>query len=370
MMLTGGTTGRRLLQSFNYPLLGTVLIICGVGVLNLASASRTAHAEVWINQGYWLLIGLGVAVLLCSFDYRHLLSLAYPAWLLSVALLVLVLIVGDVHKGAQRWLDLGPFRFQPSELTKLAVILVLARYYHEKKEPPDGFTIRRLFWPAFLLLIPVALIMRQPDLGTAMIVLAIGGSILLFAGINRRSLVWVGGLAAVSSSIGWLFLLREYQRARILAFLNPGGDALGSGYHANQSMIAIGSGGLSGKGWGEGTQTQLRFLPEQHTDFVFSVWAEEHGFVGSMVVIGLYAVFLIMAIAVASQAKDRFGAFLSVGVAVMVFWQVLVNIGMVTGLLPVVGVTLPLISYGGSSVLTSLAGVGLLLNVSMRRFSF
>ncbi len=364
------TPERRLLSNFNYPLLGVVLVLCTMGLWNLASASRTAHAEVWVNQAWWLTIGMSVAVLLCSFDYRHLLHVAYPAWVLVIVLLVLVLFVGEAHKGAQRWLVLGPVRFQPSELAKIAVVLAMARFYHEDKEPPGGYTLKRIWRPALLLIIPVALVMNQPDLGTAMIILAIGGSLLLFAKVERRTLLALGVIGLGATATAWLFLLKSYQKARVTAFLNPASDALGSGYHSNQSIIAIGSGELGGKGWGEGTQTQLRFLPEQHTDFVFSVWAEEHGFIGSVIVIVLYATFLLMAVAVASQAKERFGVFISVGVAALVFWQVFVNIGMVTGVLPVVGVTLPFLSYGGSSVVTSMAAIGLLLNVSMRRFLF
>jgi rod shape determining protein RodA len=364
------TPERRLLSNFNFPLLGAVVVVCVLGIWNLASASRTAHADVWVSQAWWLLLGLSVAILLCTFDYRHLLHIAYPAWGMVILLLVAVLVVGEVHKGAQRWLVLGPIRFQPSELAKLAVVLALARFYHEDKEPKDGYTLGRMWRPFLLLAVPVALIMRQPDLGTSLLVLAIGGTLILFARVERRTLLTLAGGAVAMASVAWFFLLRDYQKARVTAFLNPGGDALGSGYHANQSIIAIGSGGLSGKGWGEGTQTQLRFLPEQHTDFVFSVWAEEHGFIGSLLVIGLYAVLLLMCAGVAAQAKERFGVFLSVGVGAILFWHVLVNIGMVTGMLPVVGVTLPFLSYGGSSVVTSLAAVGLLLNVSMRRFLF
>ncbi len=368
-MLTS-TPERRLLSNFNFPLLGVVLLLCGMGLWNLASASRTAHAEVWVSQTWWILLGLSVAVLLCTFDYRHLLHVAYPAWVIVVILLIVVLVVGEAHKGAQRWLAVGPIRFQPSELAKIAVILALARFYHEDKEPPDGYTLARMWRPALLVLLPVLLVMKQPDLGTAMIMLAIGGSVILFGKVERRTLASLGVIGIGAATTAWLFFLKPYQKVRVTAFLNPAGDTLGSGYHSNQSIIAIGSGELTGKGWGEGTQTQLRFLPEQHTDFVFSVWAEEHGFVGSVIVIALYVVVLLMAVAVASQAKERFAVFTSIGVAALVFWQVFVNIGMVTGLLPVVGVTLPFLSYGGSSVVTSMAAVGLLLNISMRRFIF
>ena len=360
---------RRLIKNFNWGLLAITLTIGAIGVWNLASASRAAHANVWAPQAVWIGVGLVVALLLSTFDYRHLLHAAYPFYGAVVGLLVATLMFGQVSKGAQRWLDFG-IRFQPSELAKLAVVLALARYYHEDKEDKQGQTLLRLWRPALLVVIPVALVIKQPDLGTAMLILAIGGTLILFARVEKRTLIGLAGAGLALAGTSWMWLLKDYQKQRILTFLNPEGDALGAGYHANQSMIAIGSGGLWGKGWGEGTQTQLSFLPEQHTDFIFSVWAEEHGFWGSVLLIGLYAVLLGMAVNVASQAKDRFGVFLSVGAAAIVFWHVFVNIGMVTGVLPVVGVTLPLMSYGGSNVVTTLLAVGLLLNVSMRRTMF
>lgn len=369
MSLLSSNAERRLVSNFNWPLLGVIVTICAVSVWNLASASRAAHAQVWISQSVWMAAGLVLALALCTFDYRLLLHLAYPFYVGVVALLVLVLAVGEVSKGAQRWLDFG-VRFQPSELAKLAVVLALSKYYHEDNEPKEGYTLGTMWKPAVILLVPVALVIKQPDLGTALLILAIGGTLILFARVERRTLMGLVGAFVALAGTSWLWLLKDYQKQRVLSFLNPEGDALGAGYHANQSIIAIGSGGLGGKGWAEGTQTQLSFLPEQHTDFIFSVWAEEHGFVGSVILLVLYAVLLGMAVGVAGQAKERFGAFLSVGVAAIVFWHVFVNIGMVTGLLPVVGVTLPLFSYGGSNVITTMASLGLLLNVSMRRFLF
>ncbi|RMG18125.1 MAG: rod shape-determining protein RodA [Deltaproteobacteria bacterium] len=371
---------RRLLENASWSLLAVVLLIAGLGIWNLASASRTAHAEVWVSQSYWLLFGLAVGVALCTFDYRHLLGVAYPIYGAVVALLILTLLVGDVRKGAQRWLVLGPVSLQTSELAKLAVVLALARWYHETPEPPGRYTLLKLWQPLLLVLLPAALILKQPDLGTALLVAAIGGSVILFGGIERWT-AWIGGilsLVVVGSCVAlfeffgtdWMFFLKPYQRQRVMTFLNPEGDILGAGYHSAQSMIAVGSGGLGGKGWAEGTQTQLSFLPEQHTDFVFSVWAEEHGFLGGLLLLGLYGTFFVLAATIAHGAKDKFGAFLAVGVASIVFWQVLVNIGMVTGILPVVGVTLPLFSYGGSSLVTTLAGLAILFNVSMRRGAF
>lgn len=283
---------------------------------------------------------------------------------------MLTLVAGSVHKGAQRWLVVGPLRLQTSELAKLAVILALARFYHEDLEPREGYGFGRLLVPFVLLAVPVLLVVRQPDLGTSLLILAVGGTLVLFARVHRRALIvgGLGGLALAGSA--WLWFLEDYQRKRVTAFLDPEGDAKGAGYHHIQSIIAIGSGGPWGKGWGEGTQTQLSFLPEQHTDFVFSVFSEEHGFAGGVLLLILYGLLLALLIGVAASAKDRFGVFLSVGCAALIFWHVFVNIGMVTGLLPVVGVTLPLLSYGGSSIVSVLVMLGIVLNVGLRRYRF
>ena len=219
------------------------------------------------------------------------------------------------------------------------------------------------------ILIPVGLIIRQPDLGTAIMVILIAGSILLFAGIRRTTLGLIGILGGLAMIAGW-YGLHDYQRARIRTFLNPEADPLGSGYHIIQSKIAIGSGGFLGKGFSEGTQSQLSFLPERHTDFAFSVFAEEWGFAGSFGLLLVYLFLIVWGLYIARRAADRFGMFLAVGVTAMIFWHIVVNLGMVVGLMPVVGVPLPLFSYGGTSMVTTMIGVGLLLNVSMRRFKF
>ena len=220
---------------------------------------------------------------------------------------------------------------------------------------------------SLLLAVPVALVMKQPDLGTSMMIAAVAGSIILVAKVRWRSLLVLAAGFVASAVFAWAYLLKPYQKKRVLAFLDPEGDVLGAGYHASQSLIAVGSGQASGKGWGHGTQTQLSFLPEQHTDFVFSVWGEEHGFVGAVVLIGLYLVLLVMMLAVAASAREKFGSFLAVGVAAMVFWHVFVNIGMVSGILPVVGVPLPFFSYGGTALVTLFLGVGILMSIHKHR---
>jgi len=360
----------KVLASVNWSLLAVVLVIASIGLWNLASASRAAHAAVWISQSFWIGLGLSLAFALCVFDYRHLLHAAYPIYFVVIVLLLLTLVAGTTQKGATRWLVLGPLRLQPSEITKLAVVLALARFYHDDVEPREGYGPSRLLVPLGLLGAPVLLVARQPDLGTAMLILAIGGTLVLFARVHWATLVGGAVSGILIAATAWLWLLKEYQRQRVFSFLDPEGDAKGAGYHAIQSIIAVGSGGAWGKGFGEGTQTQLSFLPEQHTDFVFSVFAEEHGFAGCLLLLLLYTILIALVLGVAASAKDRFGVFLSVGAAAILFWHVFVNIGMVTGMLPVVGVTLPLVSYGGSHMIMVLAALGLCVNVGMRRTRF
>jgi rod shape determining protein RodA len=281
---------------------------------------------------------------------------------------MVVLLFGKTAMGATRWIDLGFFHLQPSEIMKIVIIIALARYF-SKSRHFRGYSLRELMIPFVLLGIPALLIMKQPDLGTAMLIIFIGATITLFAGIGRWTLLILSVMGAGAAWGGW-FLLRDYQRERIHTFLNPERDPLGSGYHIIQSKIAVGSGGLFGKGYMDGTQSQLSFLPERHTDFVFSVLAEEWGFVGSSILLLLYLFLIIWGIYIARRASDRFGMFLAVGVVAMIFWHIVVNLGMVIGLSPVVGGPLPLFSYGGTNMVTTMIGVGLLLNVSMRRFMF
>jgi rod shape determining protein RodA len=278
------------------------------------------------------------------------------------------LFFGKYVGGSRRWLPLGPFSIQPSEMAKVAVIIVLARYY-AKLINTDGLTLRDLMFPVLLTAIPFALIVRQPDLGTAMVIALIAGAMTLFAKIERRAFSWLLVTFALLIPSVWFFL-RGYQKQRILTFLNPDRDPLGAGYHIIQSKIAIGSGMLTGKGFLKGTQNALSFLPEQHTDFIFSVLAEEWGLMGTLTVIFLFLFIIAWGLRIAGRCRDPFGTLLAVGVTAMIAWQALINIGMVMGLMPVVGVTLPFVSYGGSSIITMMMGIGLLMNVSMRRFKF
>lgn len=361
---------RRLVEYFDWGLLALTLMLASIGLVILYSA-ETAGIEspqkiLFYKQIVWYSIGLTVMVVCFLFDYKMLDRWAHVVYLLNVCLLIGVLYFGKSAGGSRRWLDLGPISIQPSELCKIAVIIVLARYY-SKLVKTDGFTLRELVAPFVFTMIPFLLIVRQPDLGTAMVLFLIAASIALFVKIERRSLLSLIFASVGIMSSGWFFL-RDYQKQRILTFLNPDRDPLGSGYHIIQSKIAIGSGQIFGKGFLKGTQNVLSFLPEQHTDFIFSVLAEEWGFAGSILVISLFLVLIVWGLNIAHECRDPFGIILAFGATAMIFWQVIINIGMVMGLMPVVGVPLPFISYGGSSIITIMICVGLLMNVSMRRF--
>ena len=360
---------RRLITNFDWVLLLTVSVLVGIGILNLYSATANWHdaaTPLYMKQMLWFGGGVLLVFLICCFDYRHLEHFAIHAYIISVGLLLYVLLLGKTSMGATRWINLGFFNLQPSEVIKIVMVLVLARIFGRTAHP-QGFSFAELWLPALLLLVPVALILKQPDLGTALMVAFIPLSMLLFAGLQRRTLFWLGLLGILTAVAGW-FGLHDYQKARIYTFLDPEADPLGSGYHIIQSKIAVGSGGFFGKGFLHGTQSQLSFLPERHTDFAFSVFAEEWGFTGSVVLLLGYLFLIVWGLYIARRAADRFGMFLAIGVTAMIFWHIIVNLGMVIGLLPVVGVPLPLFSYGGTSMVTMMTGVGLLMSVSMRRF--
>ena len=363
---------RRLLKCFDWGLLVLTLAVGTAGLVVLYSAVSAGAVEpdmrLFKRQLIWFGGGLVVMIVCFVFDYKQFERFANAIYLASVSSLVAVLFFGKYIAGSRRWLPLGPFSLQPSEMAKVAVIIVLARYY-AKLISTEGLGLRDLMLPVLLTVVPFALIVRQPDLGTAMVIALIAGAMTLFVKIERRTLGWLVATFTLMVPLVWFFL-RGYQKQRILTFLNPDRDPLGAGYHIIQSKIAIGSGMLTGKGFLKGTQNALSFLPEQHTDFIFSVLAEEWGLLGSLTVIILFLIIIAWGLNIAGRCRDPFGTILSVGVTAMLAWQVLINIGMVMGLMPVVGVTLPFISYGGSSIITMMMGIGLLMNVSMRRFKF
>jgi len=361
---------RRLAQNFDWGLALLVLLLATVGLLILHSAAGAGVKghNLLYKQMIWF--GIGMAAMLAAFAVPYNRLHLWASWIYAVAvvLLVLVLLLGKQVSGSTRWLVLGPVSLQPSEFAKLAVVTILARYY-AYKATDRGLVLAELIKPFLWTTLPFLLIVRQPDLGTAIVLLLIVGSMTLFVKIEKRSLAVLLLMGAAAVPMVW-FVLKDYQKERIMTFLNAEKDPLGTGYHIIQSKIAIGSGMLTGKGYLKGTQTSLAFLPEQHTDFIFSVYAEEWGFVGSVLILLLFLSFIAWGLNIAFRSKNPFGAIMAVGITSMIFWQVFINIGMVMGLMPVVGVPLPFVSYGGSSVLTTMLGTGILMNVSMRRFLF
>ena len=368
---------RSMREQFDWPLFVAVAVIAILGVINLYSAtsapSAADYANSYINQIYWLTFGGAVAVMIVAIDYRHFERNAWLIYGAGVVLLVLVFLLGKTIRGSTRWIYIGGFSLQPSELMKIFLIIALAKYLHNDPKT-EGRTLKDLVVPGLILAVPMLLILLQPDLGTALICAFIFGSIMMLTNLKLRSLLTLVGGFAVSAPLTWVYLLQGYQMGRITAWWDriQGNevDLLDTQWHAHQSLVSIGSGSFVGKGFMNGTQNQYGFLPDQYSDFPFAVWAEEQGFLGTTLLIGLYFFVVIWALKIASQAKDRFGAVVAVGVSAMIFWHAVINIGMVSGLLPVVGMTLPLFSYGGSSVLTIMMGLGLLMNVSMRRFNY
>lgn len=362
---------RRSIQNFDWALLGLVCLLVSLGLINLFSATHAgaeaASSEIFRRQLLTLGVAAAVAVGVCAVDYRRFARLAFPLYAASLAFLVIPILLSPVTRGAQAWLFEG--RVQPSEVAKIGLVLALARYF--QRNPPTEITrITHLGVPLAIIALPVGIITLQNDIGVALVVLLIGITFLPFVRIPWPAWAGLGAAGVAGMAAFWIYGLRDYQRVRILDFLDPARDPLASGYQAMQSRIAVGSGGLFGTGWLEGSQTQLRFLPTQHTDFVFSVLAEEWGFLGSTLVLATYLLLLLWGLWVARNAKDAFGAMLAVGVVGTLFWPATINVAMVLGLAPVIGVPLPLFSYGGSALLSAGISVGLLLNVSTRRYVF
>jgi rod shape determining protein RodA len=368
-------------------LLFGVMLTAAVGIYNLASASRPPASPVWMSQLLYLGVGIAMVVGVSLVDYRLIQRATVPLYLLNIAALIALKFIGHKAKGAESWFVLGPFRIQPAEFMKLGMVLMLAKYFHDDErpnEPSQGFL--RLIPAAVIALFPTALVLVQPDLGTALMMVFTALTIILFSKPTWQVNVALAVAFVLGVGVLWNDYVREqptedrftiirhklkkHQDARISGWLDPTADLKGSNYHSMQSKIAVGSGGRWGKGWMKGTQTGLRYLPEQHTDFIFSVFAEEQGFLRALGLLVLYGVLLLGGLAVALTAKERYGAFVAIGICAMIFWQVFENIGMVTGLLPITGITLPLMSYGGSSMVSVMLGIGLLVNVSMRRQMF
>ena len=366
----GVSRWRRFRAGVDWPLILTIVALCTVGLLNLYSATRgTRHHAKFDTQVQWMVVGAIAFACATIIDYRAMVRLAWIGLGIAIVLLVVVRLLGEgAHgKGSYRWLNIFGMGIQPSELTKLMVIIVLARMFQDSE--PARYSPGELALGGLALALPIGLIAVQPDLGTAILLTLI----VLTVGFLAMPSVWpmiyttLAGLLAIP--ILWE-KMQDYQKNRVLAFLDPASDPTGNGWHTRQSIFAVGSGKIWGKGYGEGTQNQFDFLPEHWTDFPYSVWAEEWGFVGSLFLIAIFGFLLVWILNVALSARDRVGAVICVGVAAMTFWHVAVNIAMVLGLAPVVGVTLPFISYGGSSLVVFFLAMGLVANVSLRKHGY
>jgi len=363
---------KRLIAHYDWTLFVIALMLAVIGTLSVASGSYsgTHHRIDPLVMRQFAFIGIGIVVMFAAvlFDYRALATYSYPFYAIALGLLVLVSIMGHSTGGSRRWINLGLIKLEPSELAKLAIVLVMVRYMRE--EPPaGGWRLRQMIIPGLMLAIPTVLVLKQPDLGTALILVLISATLIFVGGLNTRLMVALGLAAILVAPVSWHYL-KPYQRQRLVSFIDPQADPLGSGYHIIQSEIAIGSGGGWGKGFMKGTQARLNFLPEETTDFIFSVFAEEFGFAGSMLLLILYATLIMRGAWIARHARDRFGSLLAAGLTAIVFWQVAINMLMTSGMLPVVGIPLPLVSYGGSSLLTMMAAMGLLISVNARRYTF
>jgi rod shape determining protein RodA len=360
---------RRLYHHIDWALVAAMLALCALGVTTIYSATfdpTRGASHRYVIQMYAIGIGLVAMLVALSLDYRTLTDKSHLVYLGILVVLVYVLLFGHEGKGARRWIPLRGFNLQPSEFAKISVALVLAKFFGENRGAPQWLD---LGIGAALTVVPLALIAREPDLGTAVTLLPVFLAIAFLAGMRVRILGVMCLAIVLAAPIAWKFGLKDYQKSRISTFLDPSQDAKGAGYQQIQARITVGSGGLAGKGFKQGTQGQLRFLPEVDNDFIFSVLAEEQGFAGVLVALGLYLFVILRALDAARLAKDRLGSYLVLGVLASFTFQVVYNITMSAGLAPVKGLTLPLMSYGGSSMIATLAGFGLVLNVRMRRFT-
>ncbi len=359
---------RRLLKNFGWFLFILTLAFSAVSLLNLYSASYETGLIYFKKQLVWLVIGLITLISLSFINYRLIRQYSFYIYSFTVLLLVFVLIFGKEVSGSKSWINIASMAsIQPSELVKISIILVLAKFYDNDFQPaPYGFL--DLIKPIIFVIVPFILVLMQPDLGTAMTIVLIAGSMVLFMGVKKWSVALILIAVLGLSFYSWHYTLKPYQKDRIKTFLNPSSDPLDAGYNSIQSQIAVGSGGLSGKGLRSGSQTQLRFIPAQQTDFAFSVLAEEWGFLGGIFALLLYFMIILWILDTSSRAKDKFSMLVCFGVAAMFFWHVVINVGMVIGLLPVTGVPLLIFSYGGSSTLTAMIGIGLVLGIRIRKF--
>jgi len=342
-----------------------ILLTFSVAVIYATTFTDSGGASDAVQQAVFALLGFGLVTVFGVTDYRVFRRTAGALYAASLVSLLLVKVVGSSALGAQRWIDLGFFQFQPSEFTKIVMVIVLAKIFADHQKTLD--TPRTFFISLAYTLVPVILVASQPDLGTALVILATWTGMSIAAGIPKRFFAWAGGAAVAVLPIFWFFILHDYQKNRVLTFINPANDPLGTGYNVKQAQIAVGSGGLWGRTLGQGTQSQLNFLPVQHTDFIFAVVAEELGFIGASLLVALLIIVAWRALLIARGAKDFFGYQLAMGLMTVILFQTLINAGMNMGIMPVTGIPLPFVSYGGTSVLMLLFAVGVLQSVASRR---
>ncbi len=364
---------RRLIEQFDWMLLLIVSCISVIGFISIYSASINYQNvfPYYQKQLIWFAIGLVIMFLVTLLDYRILCQLSFWAHLALIVLLVVVLLYGTGGSGSRvnRWISIGPLFFQPSEFVKFSLVLYLANYFNDSRRI-NNLGFKDIIWPLVVTLVPFILIMKQPDLSTASILLIVAVSIIFLVGLRLRLILITGISGLISLPIIWFFILVPYQRDRILTFINPESDPLGKGYQIIQSKIAVGSGQFWGKGFLEGTQAKLNFLPARHTDFIFSVFTEEWGFVGGITLIGIYIFLIARCLHYVGKTKDRSGTILTFGVTSIFVTHIIINIGMVLGLFPIVGMPLPFMSYGGSAMISNMIGIGLILNVRIRRYQY
>ena len=364
---------RRFISNFDWITLSIAVFISLVGIMTIYSATRPLGTEeqsgFYLRQIYWLIIGIAALFMIVSFDYVWLSRFSLPLYVLGIILLVIVLITGRTGMGAQRWLNLGPISFQPSEFFRLIYIIMLSQQLTETKSPVSTASLLRTFF--LIVLLPFILLIKQPDLGTSLIILAIFVFLIITKGLQKK----VAILFVIIGLISLPFLgnilwggLKDYQKSRIVSFIEPEADPSGVGYHLNQSKVTVGSGNFLGKGYLHGTQGPFRFLPEKHTDFIFAVFAEEWGFLGSAILLFLYLVLILRGLDTARKAKDDFGRLVALGISFMFLTYFFVNVGMTLGIMPVVGIPLPFMSYGGTALLSNLLSIGVLISIRTRRF--
>ena len=355
------------LRHFDWILMAavTLLLTFSVAVIYATTFSGSGGAADAIQQAVFAVVGIGLVVVFGVSDYRVFRRVAGSLYAAAIGSLLLVKVIGTTALGATRWINLGFFQFQPSEFTKIVMVIVLAKIFADHQKTLD--TPRTFLTSLAYTIVPMLLVASQPDLGTAMVIGATWLGMSIAAGIPKRFFLWIGGLATVTLPIAWFFIFHDYQKNRILTFVDPARDPLGTGYNVKQAQIAVGSGGMWGSTLGQGTQSQLNFLPVQHTDFIFAVVAEELGFVGALLLIALLVTVAYRALLIARGAKDFFGYQLAMGIMIVILFQTLINAGMNIGIMPVTGIPLPFVSYGGTSVLMLLFAVGILQSVASRK---